>query len=77
MVSQLAGVKKDVKKKASKKSTSVDMTTREHEFANDKLFDEIRTFREKLTNLANQFDKELIEWDKLNKQQQIRLWEDI
>ena len=77
MVSQLAGVRKDVKKKTSKKSTSADLTTREHEFANDKLFEEIRTFREKLTNLANQFDKELIERDKLNKQQQIRLWEDI
>ena len=53
MVSQLAGVKKDVKKKASKKS-EINLTTREQqEFANEKLFEEIRQFREKLTKLAN------------------------
>ena len=77
MVSQLAGVKKDVKKKASKKS-EINLTTREQqEFANEKVFEEIRQFREKLTKLANQFDRELIERDKANKQQQITLWEDI
>ena len=51
--SDLAGVKKDIKKKAKKKN---DITLKEQEFANEKLFEEIRVFKEKLTKLANQFD---------------------
>ena len=63
MVTQLTSVKKDVKKKAVKKKTDVESSVREQEFANEKLFEEIRTFKDKLTKLANQFDKELISRD--------------
>ena len=77
MVNQLAGVKKEVKKKNSKKTTDKEVTSNQQEFANEKLFEEIRSLREKLTKLANQFDKELIERDKTNKNQQIQFWEDI
>ena len=45
--------------------------------ANEKVFEEIRTFKDKLTKLANQFDAELILRDKAHKQYQISLWEDI
>ena len=41
---------------------------KDQEFANEKLFEEIRTFKEKLTKLASQFDKELVERDKALKQ---------
>ena len=61
---QLAGVKKEVKKKTIKKKKDADVSVKEQEFANEKLFEEIRTFKDKLTKLANQFDKELIERDK-------------
>lgn len=64
MVSQISVVKKDVKKKAIKKKGEVEINVKEQEFANEKLFEEIRGFKDKLTKLANQFDKELIERDK-------------
>lgn len=41
------------------------------------MFEEIRGFKEKLTKLANQFDKELVERDKALKQYQTGLWDDI
>lgn len=64
IVSQISVVKKDVKKKAIKKKGEVEINVKEQEFANEKLFEEIRGFKDKLTKLANQFDKELIERDK-------------
>ena len=51
--SDLTGVKKEIKKKTKKKN---DITLKEQEFANEKLFEEIRVSKEKLTKLANQFD---------------------
>jgi len=57
-------VKKDMKKKTTKKKGDIEVSVRDQEFANEKLFEEIRGFKEKLTKLANQFDKELIERDK-------------
>ena len=77
MVSQISVVKKDVKKKAIKKKGEVEINVKEQEFANEKLFEEIRGFKDKLTKLANQFDKELIERDKALKQYQAGLWDDI
>jgi len=41
------------------------------------MFEEIRGFKEKMTKLANQFDKELVERDKALKQYQTGLWDDI
>ena len=77
MVSQLTTVKKDVKKKAVKKKSDVDNSVREQEFANEKMFAEIRGFKDKLAKLANQFDTELVNRDKALKQYQAGLWEDI
>lgn len=68
MVLEISNVKKDVKKKAVKKKATEQNTAREQEFANEKLFEEIRTFKEKLAKLASQFDKELVERDKALKQ---------
>ena len=50
---------------------------KEQEFANEKLFEEIRAFKDKLSKLANQFDKELLDRDKTLKQYQTGLWQDI
>lgn len=61
---QMAAVRKEAKKKAVKKKQDADLTAREQDFANEKLFEEIRSFKEKLTKLANQFDKELLERDR-------------
>ena len=77
VVSQLTGVKKEVKKKTIKKKTDIENSVREQELANEKMFEEIRGFKEKLTKLANQFDKELVERDKALKQYQTGLWDDI
>lgn len=77
MVLEISNVKKDAKKKAIKKKTTEQNTAREQEFANEKLFEEIRTFKDKLTKLASQFDKELVERDKALKQYQAGLWDDI
>lgn len=68
MVTQLSSIKKDVKKKATKKKADVENSVREQEFANEKLFEEIRSLRDKLMKLASQFDKELVERDKSLKQ---------
>ncbi len=77
MVTQLSTIKKDAKKKAIKKKGEVETSVRDQEFANEKLFEEIRSFKDKLTKLANQFDKELVERDKSLKQYQAGLWDDI
>ncbi len=77
MVAQLSTIKKDAKKKAVKKKGEVETSVRDQEFANEKLFEEIRSFKDKLTKLANQFDKELVERDKSLKQYQAGLWDDI
>ena len=70
-------MKKDAKKKATKKKGDIEVSVREQEFANEKLFEEIRGFKDKLTKLANQFDKELLERDKSLKAYQSSLWDDI
>lgn len=77
MVLEISNVKKDAKKKAIKKKATEQNTARDQEFANEKLFEEIRTFKEKLAKLASQFDKELVERDKALKQYQAGLWDDI
>ena len=51
--SDLTTVKKEMKKKTKMKKADADMTLKEQEFANEKLFEEIRAFKEKLTKLAN------------------------
>ena len=61
-------VKKDLKKKASQKKTDLNKTKQEQEFAHEKLCEEIRILKDKLTKLANQFDKELLDRDKALKQ---------
>lgn len=66
-----------MKKKATKKKAEVDTSVKEQEFANEKMFEEIRGLREKLMKLASQFDKELVERDKALKQYQAGLWDDI
>lgn len=77
MVAQIGAIKKEIKKKAAKKKGEIEVSVREQEFAHEKLFEEIRSFKDKLTKLANQFDKELVERDKALKQFQTGLWDDI
>ena len=77
MVAQLSSVKKEMKKKSVKKSEDSERTKQEQEFANEKMFEEVRNVKDKLTRLANQFDKELVERDKSLKQFQAGLWDDI
>ena len=52
-IAQIAGVKKELKKKTMKKKGEAEVSVREQEFANEKLFQEIRGFKDKLTKLAN------------------------
>ena len=68
MVLQISAVKKEAKKKQGKKAKDGENSVREAEFANEKLFEEIRNLKEKLTKLASQFDRELVERDKALKQ---------
>lgn len=77
MVSQITEVKKDLKKKATQKNSDLNKTRQEQEFAHDKLCEEIRVVKEKMTKLATQFDKELLDRDKALKQYQHGLWDDI
>ena len=53
VVTQLTGVKKDMKKKTTKKKADIENSVREQEVANEKLFEEVRGFKEKLTKLAS------------------------
>ena len=61
----------------TKKVKENDNSAREQDFANEKLFEEIRNLKDKLTKLASQFDKELVERDKALKQYQTGLWDDV
>ena len=61
-------MKKEAKKKTVKKGEDLERTKQEQEFANEKMFEEVRGVKDKLTRLANQFDKELVERDKSLKQ---------
>lgn len=61
-------MKKEVKKKSSQKQSDLNKTKQEQEFAHEKLCEEIRVLKDKLTKLANQFDKELLDRDKALKQ---------
>ena len=45
--------------------------------ATDRVFEEVRSTKDKLTKLASQFDKELSERDKGLKTYQTGLWDDI
>ena len=46
-------MKKDLKKKAGKKNEDLEKTKQEQEFANEKMFEEVRNVKDKLTRLAN------------------------
>jgi len=60
-----------------KKKDDTDKSRQEQDFANEKMFEEVRSQKDKLTRLANQFDKELVERDKQLKKYQGSLWDDI
>ena len=77
VVTQVQNVKKETKKKATKKNEDLEKTKQDQEFANEKMFEEIKSLSDKLRKLANQFDKELVERDKSLKQFQAGLWDDI
>jgi len=51
-VNQIADVKKDLKKKATQKNTDLNKTRQEQEFAHEKICEEIRVVKEKMTKLA-------------------------
>ena len=76
-MTQVQNVKKETKKKATKKNEDLEKTKQDQEFANEKMFEEIKSLSDKLRKLANQFDKELVERDKSLKQFQAGLWDDI
>jgi len=64
-------MKKEINKtKVGKKTKKmkVEQATKDQDLANEKLFEEIRGFKDNLSKLANQFDKELLERDKALKQ---------
>jgi RNA polymerase-interacting CarD/CdnL/TRCF family regulator len=51
-VNQIADVKKDLKKKTNQKNTDLNKTRQEQEFAHEKICEEIRVVKEKMTKLA-------------------------
>jgi hypothetical protein len=53
VVNQLTEVKKEAKKKAVQKKSDIQKTKQEQEFAHEKMCEEIRTLKDKLTKLAN------------------------
>ena len=75
--SQLTTVKKELKKKQIKKKEDVDKTRQEQDIAIERTFEEIKGLKDKLTRLANTFDKELIDRDKSLKKYQEGLWSDV
>ena len=74
VVNQVAEIKKEVR---NKKKKDLNKTKQEQDFALDKLCEEIKGLKDKLTKLASQFDKELIDRDKALKSYQHGLWDDI
>ena len=77
MNTHVSALKKQLKTKMVKKKDDADATKQEMDFAIEKSFDEIKGVKDKLTRLANTFDKELIERDKSLKKYQEGLWTDI
>lgn len=51
-VNQIADVKKDLKKKATQKNSDLNKTRQEQEFVHEKICEEIRVVKEKMTKLA-------------------------
>ena len=77
MNQQLTVVKKELKKKQLKKKEDTEKSRQEYDIAIEKSFEEIKGIKDKLTRLANTFDKELIERDKSLKKYQEGLWSDV
>ena len=77
MNTQLTAVRKELRKKQLKKKDDTDKSRQEQDFAIDKTFEEIKGLKDKLTRLANTFDKELVDRDKSLKKYQEGLWSDI
>ena len=67
-------MKKELKKNEKKKKTD---DQGQQVVANEKLHEEVRAFKDKLTKLANTFDKELVERDKTLKQYQTGMWDEV
>ena len=61
VLSQLKVTKKELKKKNTKKKAEV---SDKYDVEIERLDEEIRAYKDKLTKLASTFDKELIERDK-------------
>ncbi len=74
ILTELTKMKKD--QKASKLKAKTD-SLKEFEVASASIADEVKKCQDKILKLANQFDKELIERDKLTKKSQIAMWDDI
>ena len=77
MNQQLTTIKKELKKKQLKKKEDTERSKQENDIAIEKSFEEIKGIKDKLTRLANTFDKELIERDKSLKKYQEGLWSDV
>ena len=77
MNSQFTTVKKEMKKKQVKKKEEGEKTRHEQDLALERAFEELKSLKDKLTRLANTFDKELIDRDKSLKKYQEGLWTDI
>lgn len=75
VLDQMAKLKKD--QKTAKLAAKRDADKKEQDFANDKLFEEVKKCQEKILKLANQFDKELSERDKAGKKSKSAMWDDI
>ena len=61
VLSQLKVTKKEMKKKEVKKKTEV---SDKHDVEFERINEEFRAYKDKLTKLANTFDRELVERDK-------------
>ena len=73
-MNELTKMKKE--QKALKQKAKAE-SNKEFELANASIADEVKKCQDKIIKLANQFDKELIERDKVTKKSQTAMWDDI
>lgn len=74
ILDQLTKMKKEQKAAKLKAKTE---SKEVFEVASATIADDVKKCQEKILKLANQFDKELVERDKLTKKAQTAMWDDI
>ena len=66
--------KKELKKKETKKKAE---KHGKYDVEIERVHEELRAYKDKLTKLATTFDRELVERDKNLKQQQTGMWDEV